>query len=125
MKQHKLTAGSGFHNVVASITHSGDDLIVCICGGEKEHVGAVALAIPRPSLADPKKISASTSVLCLTGHKEDEIARDGALQLASHLNCTVVLTVGLHVDFAKPEDISILESNYSAIIEEIKKQNYC
>ena len=40
----------------------GDDLVVIVQGGEKPHVGAVAVSIPRPSLADAEETSSSTSV---------------------------------------------------------------
>ncbi|TCL76251.1 hypothetical protein EDC14_10024 [Hydrogenispora ethanolica] len=76
----------------------GPDLCVIIAGGDSPHIGAVTLSVPRPSLADPKAVSASTSVLTRVGHKDDEAARYVSQELAAKLNRNVVVTCGIHVD---------------------------
>ena len=45
----------------------GEDLCVTIGGGDKPHIGAVALGVPAPSLHTPGKMNASVSILTLTG----------------------------------------------------------
>lgn len=79
------------------------------------------MATPRPSLADKAKVSASASVLCVTGHKEDQLARDAALRLSSAFQCIVVVTVGLHVDDASAEEIRRLSDNYQAALDEVQR----
>ncbi len=76
----------------------GPDLCVIIAGGDSPHIGAVTLSVPRPSLADPQTVSASTSVLTRVGHKDDEAARYVSRELAAKLNRNVVVTCGIHVD---------------------------
>ena len=44
--------------------------VVVVTGGEVPHVGAVAMAAPRPSLADPARTSATASVFTYLSHKE-------------------------------------------------------
>jgi hypothetical protein len=56
-------------------------------------------------------------VLCVTGHKDDELARALALRAASRLGRMVVVTVGLHVEAAGPEDIALLRGNCEAALE--------
>ena len=114
-----LKVGEAPHIVEATITKCGRDLNVCIGGGDTYHIGAVALAIPRPSLADTSQISASVSVLCVTGHKEDDLARTTALTLACKLNARTVVTCGLHIDNATPQDIQILNKNYLLLTNQI------
>lgn len=97
----------------------GPDVSVCFGGGEAPHIGAVALGIPRPSLMDPDAPSASASVLCVTGHKEDELARAAALELATALQCRVSVSIGLHVDDASTADIRELTANYRATLGRI------
>jgi len=92
-------------NVVLQATAMGKDWNVVITGGEIPHLGAVALGIPRTSLQNPEHTSATVSVLTLTGHKEDEVARPAAHFLASRLNAPVVVSCGIHNDNIKPEDI--------------------
>ncbi|MBI3122079.1 MAG: hypothetical protein HYZ03_07340, partial [candidate division NC10 bacterium] len=56
-----------------------------LVGGDIPHIGAVAISIPRPSRADARRRSATTSVFALLGHKEDELARPVAASLAQAL----------------------------------------
>jgi len=100
--------GSGRLRVEACAIVCGADLVVTLQGGTRHHIGATAMAVPRPSLADSSRVSASASVLCVTGHKEDELARSVALRLAAALGCTVTVAAGLHVEAASPEDIAAL-----------------
>jgi hypothetical protein len=75
----------------------GEDLCLTLCGGEREHIGAVAVAQPRLSLANPAHTSATASVITLLGHKEDELARELALQVAASLNVAVCVVCGIHM----------------------------
>jgi hypothetical protein len=76
----------------------GRDVLVAVWGGEKPHIGAVAVAQPRPSLKDPKVTSATASVFSYVGHKEDDLAKAAAEILAAALNTHVVVTAGIHWD---------------------------
>jgi hypothetical protein len=51
------------------------------------------------------------------GHKEDLLARDAALRLASQLNTTVLVSVGLHLDHATPDDINRLQTNFEQLLD--------
>lgn len=91
--------------ITFSVVPQGEDLCVTIAGGTKPHIGAVALAQVRPSLADPNRLSASVSVLTLLGHKEDEIARFVAQQIAVARGANVVVSCGVHIDDASLEQL--------------------
>ena len=82
----------------------GKDLLVWLTGGQA-HIGAVALAVPRPSLRDDDKVSADATVMTVGGHKEDLLARKIALALATKLNVQVCVSAGLHWDSATPTRI--------------------
>lgn len=81
-------------------------LVVTIEGGECPHIGAVALAQPRPSLRDPHRNSATTSVLALLGHKDDEVARSVAEELARASGRVTTVVAGIHIDQASQEEIA-------------------
>lgn len=85
----------------------GEDLCIIISGGNSPHIGCVTLSVPRPSLSDAAAISATTSVLNLVGHKDDEAARYVSHRLSSKLNKNVVVTCGIHVDNITPEEIKV------------------
>jgi hypothetical protein len=111
--------GTDRHRVNASALRCGNDLVVALQGGTRHHIGATAMAVPRPSLDDPSQISSSASVLCVVGHKEDELARRVALRLSAALACTVTVAAGLHVDNATGDDIGLLLDNCDLMIERL------
>lgn len=97
-------------------------LIVSILGGEKPHVGAVAISIPRPSLKYPEKISSSTSIFTLIGHKEDELVKPVAELLVKELKRTTIVIAGIHVKNASEGDIKKLVDNSMKSIEKLIKK---
>lgn len=99
----------------------GKDLCVIITGGDRPHVGAVGLSIPRPSLADSDKISASTSVLTLPGHKEDEVVRYVSHRLAAVLNVNVVVVCGIHVDDIRKEELVLVQNILDELIAKLSE----
>jgi gallate decarboxylase subunit D len=111
--------GTGRHCVEVSALRCGNDLVIALQGGTRHHIGAAAMAVPRPSLADPETVSSSASVLCVAGHKEDELARGVALRLSAELACTVTVVAGLHVDDAGGEDIRLLLENCASAVERL------
>ncbi len=121
MRYFELSAGSGLHKVQAVAVLCGKDINICFGGGDTFHIGASALAVPRPSLSDENMVSASASVICVTAHKEDEIARQAALKLAASFNTKVNITCGLHIDNATKEDIELLYKNYLDVLEKLEK----
>ncbi len=120
---HRFSAGEPPLQVEAVVVVTGRDLTVTIGGGEAYHVGAVALAVPRPSLADPTQRSASTSVICVTGHKEDDLARKAAARFATKFDRVVVVSAGIHLDDASPADIATMIRHANDVIEEISRSS--
>lgn len=100
-----LTASQGRLSLTLTAQRLGLDVSICLFGGERPHIGAVAVAQPRPSLRDASENSASCSVITLVGHKDDEPARDMALYLATQLNVAVSVACGIHVDNITPEEL--------------------
>lgn len=115
----ELVSGEGRLDLKASARWVGPDLLVCIQGGEKPHLGAVAMAQPRPSLADPARTSATASVFTFPGHKEDLMARQAALELAAALETRVVVTAGAHWPGLTPEEIEQVVRNASHLVGQL------
>ena len=105
MKPMSVSVREGRFKLEALVKPLGQDLLVAVWGGTHPHIGAVALALPRPSLRDRKKTSASSSVLTLLGHKEDVTSKMISETLAAALKRNVVVTVGIHWDNLKVEEI--------------------
>lgn len=117
--QFMLETDTGAYDLTASIRIIGSDLLVAIWGGDKPHIGAVAVAQPRPSLKDPAVTSSSASVICLVGHKEDELAKAAAEILAAALKTQVVVTAGIHWDNLSPEAIQRVVRNSEFLVDMI------
>lgn len=121
MYSFNLNVGNGKYIVEALIVCSGNDLNVTIGGGERYHIGAVSIAVPRFEYKDGEKRTASTSVICVQGHREDELSYKAAKYLATALDKTVVVTVGIHIDNIKQEEFKILLDNVDSLLENIIK----
>ncbi len=105
--------------VTLTATRQGADLCVSLSGGDSGHIGAVALAQPRPSLADPEKISASTSVITVCGHKEDRLACEVAEQIAQKINGIVTVSCGIHIDDASQNQIGQIVEIVRRLVAEL------
>lgn len=87
-----------FATLTIEIEHVGDDLLILIRGGDKPHIGSVVMAIPRPSLGGGGNFSCTSSVLNVTGHKDEAICRAVAESYCKKFRAVTVCTGGFHVD---------------------------
>jgi hypothetical protein len=100
----------------------GDDLLVAIWGGDRPHIGAISLAQHRPSLKDPGIMSATASVICVVGHKEDDLVKEASEFLASTLKTRVVVTAGIHWDNLDEAGIHAVRQNSRALVKRIGEE---
>ncbi len=114
-----LRTDEGRYDIEAYVRFIGADLLVAISGGEKPHIGAVAVAQPRPSLRNPEATSSTASVFCFPGHKEDDLAKAAALKLSAALGANVVLTAGVHWDRLDSEGIQTVMRNAEILVDMI------
>ena len=90
-KEHPVVSlSAGRITVMATVVRAGADLCIVLTGGDRPHIGTVTLSVPRPSLADSARTSATTSILNCTGHKDGEAAQYLGQRLAATLGATVV-----------------------------------
>ena len=101
----RITKSRAGFRITADAMLIGGDLLIALWGGSRPHIGAAAMATPRPSLDDPRLTSATSSVLTRIGHKEDEIVKHVSERLAAALNTHVVVVAGIHWDGLSPGEI--------------------
>jgi hypothetical protein len=106
----------GRYDLEASAQWIGNDLLVAIWGGEQPHIGAVALAQPRPSLKDGESTSSTASVLCVVGHKEDTVVKTVSESLSATLNTRVVATAGMHWENLDAEGIRSVIAHVDSLV---------
>ena len=116
-KEFNVKTNEGTYDLEASVRLIGQDLLVAIWGGEKPHIGAVAVAQPRPSLKDPEGMSATASVICLPSHKEDGLTKAVSEILAAALNTPVVVTAGIHWDNISKDGIQKVIENSKILVD--------
>jgi hypothetical protein len=110
MKQFQVEVAKGRLKIHGLIQEIGQDILVSIWGGTRPHIGAVGIAVPRPSLKDPRKRSATSSNFTFVGHKEDGLVKEVSEKLASRLERNVVVTAGVHWDDITAREIRSVES---------------
>lgn len=113
----RVAQGEPPHRVECLAVPCGRDLVVICGGGTSYHTGAVAVGWAHLALKDPARITSSASVVTLTGHKEDLLARSAALRLSRALVCTVTVAVGIHVDDATSDEIDQLTTSFNGCVE--------
>jgi hypothetical protein len=99
----------------------GADACLILTGGERPHLGAVAVGQVRESLAIPGQYSSSISNITLLGHKEDVLAREIAARVAVAFGANVVVCCGIHTDNIALEDIKEIETMSMDMVEELIK----
>ena len=105
MVARTLVVKEGQILIKISIQEIGEDLLVALWGGTRPHIGAVGIAVPRPSLRDAATWSATSSNYTFPGHKEDVIVREVSETLAAALRRNVVVTAGMHWDDLGKDEI--------------------
>ncbi len=108
-------AGSGLKVSAGKI---GSDIFICVEGGSAPHIGCVVQVVPRSSLTGDGSTSATSSVLNLTGHKDEFLCRKLAEMVCSRTGCVTVCTGGFHLDGIREEQIR----EVMRVVEEIGKE---
>jgi hypothetical protein len=122
MKKFMVRISKGKFKLHAFTQRMGQDLLVSIWGGTRPHIGAVGMAIPRPSLRNPKKWSATSSNFTFVGHKEDAIVKKTSEKLATELRRNVVVVAGIHWDGITAKEIKIIEDLTQKMSDQILKK---
>ena len=89
----------------------GEDILAFVQGGDKPHIGCTVQSVPRPSLTGNGTISVTSSILNLTGHKDEALCRETGR--------VVVCTGGFHIDNMKPEQIDEVVKALDGLADEI------
>ena len=108
-KTVSVSSGEGLLAVTARASCIGDDILVCLYGGSKPHIGAAALAFPCQD--DGCGVTTWASVLGAPGHRDDTVAHKLAMSLCKATGRPVCMTVGIHIDHASGEEIAHLLQN--------------
>ena len=115
-------AGRGSLRLSAEVRVIGVDILIAVWGGTHPHIGAVAVAVPRPSRVRDGKMSATASVYNFLGHKDDAVARLCAERIAAHRNRKAVCVAGIHIDALDMRCIKKILVNAKELSRRIEKK---
>lgn len=87
-----------FTLIKVSVMKVGKDYNLVLTGGESPHIGCTVLSVPRPSLTGDGSVSATSSVINITSHKDEKICRYLAERTACKKNAVTVCSGGVHID---------------------------
>ena len=122
MKRFSTIISKGKFTIGGQVQEIGPDILVSVWGGTRPHIGAVGMAVPRHSLKDAKKWSATSSTFTFLGHKEDTLVKEISERLATRLRKNVVVTAGLHWNSITPQEIKIIENLTEGLSDRILKK---
>lgn len=106
-----VTEQAAGHSLEAGALFIGKDLLICLQGGERPHIGCTVQAVPHPSIDGSDGVHASSSVLNLPGHRDEVPCRKLAERLCRAFGTVVVCMGGIHIDGITAEQIAeILEA---------------
>ena len=122
VRSFDVSEAEGRFEVFAKVFEIGPDCLVILWGGTRPHIGAVGMAQVRPSLRDPNKRAASSSVFTFVGHKEDMAAKMMSEELAKRLGRNTVVSAGIHWDDLTDVEIAIITKLSQSLLEDIAKK---
>ena len=100
-----------FSKIAMYVLKAVDDYNVTILGGDKPHIGSSVLFVPRLSLTGDGSVSATSSVMNMIGHKDEQICRYVAETICARKNAVVLCSGGFHVDDISKDGIDeVLEA---------------
>lgn len=97
----------------------GKDLNLAIFGGDRPHIGAVAMSYPHPGLKHPDRHEVTTSVLTVTGHKEDLLARHAAHRIAAATGRTTSVCCGIHLEQITRQEIRTVQRLVDRLVDDL------
>jgi hypothetical protein len=122
MKRFLVETSRGRFKTFGFVQEVGQDILVSIWGGTRPHIGAIGVAVPRHSLKNPKKWSATSSNFTFPGHKEDTLVKKISERLATQLRKNAVVTAGIHWDSITLKEIKTIETLTRKLSDEILKK---
>lgn len=110
--EYHLEKGTGRTRVCLWARYLGESLLVYLYN-DNAHLGAVAV-----SEFDPKEKRASSSVITLLGHKDDEVAREAAHLICKQTRKPTCVIAGIHVDEITRDEIAEILVNASSVVQD-------
>lgn len=104
--------------ICCQVIKMGEDLQVCVYGGERSHIGSVVIASPYQK---DKRIHITCSTVTLPAHKDDLVAKLFASRLSQEMNIVVCCSCGIHYDKATKQQLDEIVEGCKELLEIVVK----
>lgn len=121
----QIYAEKGRWKLTMEWIEAGEDLVVAVKGGDTPHIGCIMWGVPRTSLNDANKISSTISILNITGHQDDKVARPVLHRLICKLNRKICFTCGIHLDDVFPNEIEQAQELMNNLADQLLESYNC
>lgn len=109
-----------FSSLNITLLRAGEGIQVLVLGGDRPHIGCAVLAVPRPSLSGDGSVSVTSSVINVTGHKDEEIVRLVTEKVCAAYNLVTAGSGGFHCDSMTKAEIQEVEQAVTEYAEGLK-----
>lgn len=107
-----IKAGEGRYTVRLTSQKIGEDLLVIITGGEKEHIGSATLKEEKDGIQTISK----------KNHKDYVVAEQLIELIYDTIKKDILVVCGIHIDHATKEEIDILIQNARKCVDIFLKE---
>ena len=111
----EISKTSGRLTIYLTAQPVGADWNIVVCGGDRPHIGAIALA----SHVRPENSENTCSLISLPNHREGEMAKRLATMLASRVNAAVCVSVGIHLENITGDEILLANALVESLTLEL------
>ena len=105
--------------IYCQVIKMGEDLQVCVYGGNQSHIGSVVMAIPYQK---NEQVYATCSTITLPIHKDDLVAKMFASRLSREMKTTDCCSCGIHYDQATKEQLDEIVAGCKELLEMVVKK---
>jgi hypothetical protein len=109
----KLTKTAGRLTMHLEARQIGMDWNILVYGGDRPHIGAVALASSESS-------DGTCQLISIANHREGDIAQRIAIAIANHFQSTACVSCGIHLDNITLDEIQLVQSISENFICDLK-----
>lgn len=107
------------HDIICQAIKLGNDLQVCVYGGNHSHIGSVVVACPYQK---DGKTHVTCSSITLLEHKDDIVASMFAKKLAIEFNAVVCTSCGIHYDNVTKDELEQIIVSCQDLLKKLIKQ---
>lgn len=111
----QAVSGQDRYRIQGNLHLCNNGISLTIFGGERPHIGSIVLATPVAT-------GVTISVINVTGHRDEVVAREAATRIAEKLDKITAVTAGIHIEDAGKTEIDQLVTNTERLVGKLLEE---